>query len=433
MKVAVIGCGYVFDKYMATWSHHPILELKGVADLRVERTKAVSKTYGVAVYESAEAVFADDEVKLVLNLTSIDSHAAIIRAALQAGKHVYTEKPVTEDPQEVRELFALAAERGLQLSAAPCNILSDTIITMRRALEDGVVGVPRLVYAEFDDNPIYLMKPEGWRSRSGAPWPWRDEYEHGCTVEHAGYYLTWLIALFGPVARITAFSKVTAPDKAGDVALTQPDAADFSVACLDFANGVTARLTMSITAPYDQRFRVIGNRGELWTDTYRLFQNRVRLERFTPLSLNARKVRAVRESGLLRRLVGVGGRRVPLINRPAEPGASRSPRGVKAWLRRQIASQQDDQDKCLGPAMMAKAIETGGPPPLPPDFIMHVNELTMAMHRAGVSGQPISLQTTCAPLPLEDFALKADRSNAYPAPGRMARFVDGVIARRYRR
>ncbi|MGF1454983.1 MAG: Gfo/Idh/MocA family protein [Alphaproteobacteria bacterium] len=432
MKVAIIGCGYVFDHYMATWSRHPVLELKGVADIRAERTEAVSKTYGVAVYESAEAIFADDEIELVLNLTSIDSHAAIIRAALEAGKHVYTEKPVTEHPEEVRALFALAAERGLQLSAAPCNILSDTVVTMRRALEDGVVGAPRVVYAEFDDNPIDLMKPEGWRSRSGAPWPWKDEYEHGCTVEHAGYYLTWLIALFGPVARITAFSKVTAPDKAGDVALTPSDAADFSVACLDFENGVTARVTMSITAPYDQRFRVIGDRGELWTDTYRHFQNPVWFEPFTQLSLNARKARAVRQNGSLRWLFGVGGRRIPLIHRPAEPGAPRSPRGVKAWLRRQMKNQLGAQDKCLGPALMATAIETGQPPPLPPDFIMHVNELTMAMHRAGVSGRPIALQTTCTPPSLERFAMEASRSRAYPAPGALARLADGVIARMHR-
>lgn len=432
MKVGVIGCGYVFDHYMATWYRHPILELKGVADLKPERTAAVSKTYGVPVYQNAEAIFADPEIELVINLTSIDSHAAIIRAALEAGKHVYTEKPVTEDPAEVRALFALAAERGLQLSAAPCKIFSDTVVTMRRALADGVVGTPRLVYAEFDDNPVYLMKPEGWRSRSGAPWPWKDEYEHGCTVEHAGYYLTWLIALFEPVARITAFSKVTAPNKAGDVALTPADAADFSVACLDFESGVTARLTISITAPYDQRLRVIGNRGELWTDTYRHFQNPVRLETFTQLSLNARKARAVRENGLLRWLFGVGGRRIPLIRRPPELDAPPPPRSVKAWLRRQMKNQLGAQDKCLGPALMARAIQAGDPPPLPPDFIMHVNELTMAMHRAGVTGQPIALQTTCTPPPLERFATEASRSRAYPAPGALARLADGVIARLHR-
>ena len=431
MKTAVIGCGYVFDHYMTTWARHPILELAGVADLKPERTEAVARVYGAPVYASTEAALADPEVRLVINLTSIDSHDAVIRAALEAGKHVYTEKPITEDPAKTRALYDLAAARGLHLTAAPCNVMSDMVQTMWRAVRDGAVGKVRLVYAEFDDNPIYLMRPEGWRSRSGAPWPYKDEYEHGCTVEHAGYYLTWLVAMFGPVARVTAFSKCTVPDKA-DVALTPADAADFSVALLDFVGGVTARLTMSVVAPYDQRFRVIGDKGELWTDTYRHFRNPVRLEPFTQLSLNARKARAVRGSGVLGALFGVGGRKVPLIRRPAEPDAPPAPRGPGAWLRRLKKAQLGEQDKCLGPAALARAIETGGPNPLPPDFCMHVNELTMAMHRAGAEGRPIRLETTCAPLPPEPFAEAADRAGAYPAPRWLDRLADGVIARMHR-
>ena len=432
MKIAIVGCGYVFDHYMSTWKQHPILELKGVTDLKSDRAQAVANAYNLRVYDSYADILSDPEVELVLNLSSIDSHAKIIRQALEAGKHVYTEKPVTEDPEEVQALFALAAERGLYLSAAPCNSLSDTVATMRRAVQDGLVGTPRVVYAEFDDNPIYLMKPEDWRSRTGAPWPWKDEYEHGCTVEHAGYYLTWLIAMFGPVARVTAFSKATVPDKAGDVALSVPASADFSVACLDFENGVTARVTMSIVAPYDQRFRVIGDKGELWTDTYRHFKNPVFFEPFTQLSLNARKARAVRSNGLLRKLFGVGGKRIPLIRRPTEAGAPHQARGLKAWVRRQKQNQLGAQDKCLGPSLLAHAIDRGSRSPLPPDFVMHVNELTMAMHRAGVEGHPIKLKTTCDVLPLESFAIQCDRSHAYPRPNLISRLAEGMIARLHR-
>ena len=431
MKAGIVGCGYVFDHYMASWSRHPILELAGVTDLKQERTDAVAQMYGVHVYANLDAMLADPDVQLVINLTSIDSHEAVIRAALEAGKHVYTEKPVTEDPNVTQALFALAQKKKLQLAAAPCNIFSNTIATMRRAIADGIVGTPRLVYAEFDDNPVYLMHPEGWRSRSGAPWPWKDEYEHGCTVEHAGYYLTWLVAMFGPVARVTAFSKATVLDKSQEP-LSPPDAADFSVACLDFASGVTARLTMSIVAPYDQRMRVIGDRGELWTDTYRHFDNPVRLERFTQLSLNARKMRAVRSSGLLRWLSGVGGSRVKLIRRPADPDAPPRPHGPAAWFRRFKRSQTGAQDKCLGPALLAKAIEQGTPSPLPADFCMHVNEITMAMHRAGVEGQPIQLNTTCEPPPLEAFATEADRSHAYPRESKLAKLANRLIARLHR-
>jgi hypothetical protein len=236
--------------------------------------------------------------------------------------------------------------------------------------------------------------------------------------------------MFGPVARMTAFSKRTVPEKGG-VALP-PDAADLSVACLDFESGVTARVTMSVVAPYDQRLRVIGDEGELWTDTYRHFSNPVRLERFTQLSLNARKARAVRASPFLGRMFGVGGRRVPLIRRPPAPEAPPRPGGPAAWLRRLKKAQLGEQDKCLGPALLARAIETGGPSPLPPDFCMHVNELTMAMHRAGTEGRPIRLETTCEVPSLEPFAAETDRSGVYPKPGLLSRVAEGVIARMHR-
>ena len=70
-----------------------------------------------------------------------------------------------------------------------------------------------IVYAEFDDNVIYRMHPETWRSRTGAPWPYLHEFEQGCTYEHVGYHLTWLCAIFGPVRSVTAFSKRVLPDK----------------------------------------------------------------------------------------------------------------------------------------------------------------------------------------------------------------------------
>src|SRR5699024_949709 len=125
-------------------------------------------------------------------LTSIESHHAVTRAALQAGKHVYSEKPLTTSMDDARELVALAHSKGLRLSCAPSNALSATARTMRKVLDDGTIGRPLLVYAEFDDNPVTLMKPERWRSRSGAPWPYLHEYEMGCTWEHLGYHLTWM-------------------------------------------------------------------------------------------------------------------------------------------------------------------------------------------------------------------------------------------------
>lgn len=215
MKFGIIGCGYVFDHYMATLPRHPGLTLAGVADIDTARLRQATDFYGLKAYDSVEALLADPDVPVVANFTSIEAHHAVTKAALEAGKHVYSEKPLVMRMEQAHELMALAAAKGLHLSCAPSNALGPTSQTMWKAVRDGAVGAVRLVYAEFDDNPIYLMSPETWRSRSGAPWPYLHEYEMGCTWEHVGYHLTWMCAIFGPVRAVTAFSKVTLPDKTG--------------------------------------------------------------------------------------------------------------------------------------------------------------------------------------------------------------------------
>ncbi len=94
------------------------------------------------------------------------------------------------------------------------------------------------------------------------PWPYKDEFEVGCTLEHAGYYLGWLAAWFGPAVTVTSFASVQVPDKVpGETfAVTSPD---FSVACIQFASGVVARLTCSILAPHDHSLKVVGDERRL--------------------------------------------------------------------------------------------------------------------------------------------------------------------------
>ena len=106
---------------------------------------------------------------------------------------------------------------GLGLASAPCSLLGETAQTVWRALRERVVGTVRLVYAEMDDGMVFRMPYRSWVSAAGVPWPAKDEFEVGCTFEHAGYYLTWFPAFFGPARTVTAFSACLAPDKQTDV------------------------------------------------------------------------------------------------------------------------------------------------------------------------------------------------------------------------
>ena len=400
MKIGFIGCGYVFDHYMTTFKQHPGLEIAGVTDLDETRANKVGAYYGLKVYDTNQAMLADPDVDIIANFTSIESHFDVSKAALEAGKHVYSEKPLTRTMDEARALATLAEARGLRLSCAPSNALSANVQTLWKAVEDGAIGDPRLIYAEFDDNPVYLLAPETWISRSGASWPYIHEYEMGCTWEHVGYHLTWMCAIFGPVRAVTAFSKVISPDKT-DRDLSPSDTPDFSVATLDFENGVVGRITCSITAPADHEIRIIGNRGELSTDTYSDYFGPVRLEPFSGAVLKARNMRAIRRNSLLCWLLGLGGRNVPLAASPA-PGGHEIFR-PKGWK----ARQRGQQDKAIGLAELVDAIKTDRPHFPSADFTLHLTEITHAIQAAGPDGASQTLTTRFEPLTLPERTRKA--------------------------
>ena len=245
MNIAFVGCGFVADFYMASLPLHPELTLTGVMDRDSTRANHFSDFYKVPVYETLEKLLSDPKVDIVLNLTNPRSHFEISKAALEAGKHVYTEKPLGMDIHQAKELVALAESKGLLIVSAPCNLLSEAAQTLWKKLRENVIGTVRLVYAEMDDAMVHKMPYKGWISKSGTPWPYKDEFEIGCTLEHAGYYLSWLAAFFGPAKSVTSFASIQIPDKLPEETLNMASP-DFSVACIQFHSGVVARLTTSI-------------------------------------------------------------------------------------------------------------------------------------------------------------------------------------------
>ena len=400
MKIGIIGCGWAFDIYMASWAEGRGLEIAGVSDSDPARLDVVCRHYGLRRYENNAALLADTGVAIVVNLTPPPSHYRVTKSALEAGKHVYSEKPLTTNLEQARELFALAEANGLYLCCAPSNVLGDSAQTMWKAVEDGAVGDVRIVYAELDGSPLRLQRPETWRSQTGAPFPWAHELEMGCTWEHAGYYLSLMCAMFGPVKSVTAFSKRTVPDKM-DPPLDPSDTPDFSVACLDFHSGIVGRLTCSIGPPWDHRFRVIGDKGMIATDTYRHYRCPVRLVGFTRLPMKGFQMASVRGNTLLQRLFGVNGRRLDLAgNSPARPERWWN---IRTWRDRLREHEQGWQDKMLGVVELADAVRDGRRPYPPHDFTCHVTELTLAIQAAGVRGGTHVPESHFAPLTLPEW------------------------------
>ena len=427
MNIAFVGCGFVFDIYMRTLRAHPELVVMGVYDKNPDRSAKVSAYYGFHAYASYDELLADPRIEAVINLTNIGSHFEVSLRALQAGKHVYSEKPLTKSVAESRQLFDAAAAKGVRLYAAPCNIFADSVRTLFKAVEDGAIGKPLLVYAELDDNPIHLMQFESVKSPTGAPWPLEEEILEGCTYEHLGYHLVWICGLLGPAVSITAFSSELIENKMEGLP-PRVGTPDFSVACLQFANGASARITCSVVAPRDHRMRVIGDAGEVISDSYRHYQSPVFLERYSKGGLSARKFQTLRAHPGLGRLFGIGGRRVKLA-RNAKSHAVEKDQQMRStfkqrlfeWVRRREVYAQD---KFAGVAEMARELKAGRPQYLSPDFIMHVNELTLLTQGAGPNGLAVKPTTTFAPLgpiPGTEATIKDYRAAA--RPGLLERLV----------
>jgi predicted dehydrogenase len=389
MNIAFVGCGYVFDIYMRTIRAHPEMTVRGVFDVRPERMRRVAEHYGFATYKSLDELLNDTSVEIVVNLTSISSHFLVSKAALEAGKHVYSEKPLTRSLAETQELFALAQSKGLRVGGAPSNIYSDTVRTLFEAVRQNAIGTPLLIYAELDDNPIHLMDFESIKSTTGAPWPVEEEIHEGCTFEHVGYHLIWICALLGPAIGVTAYSTelidTKTPSLPGKVGTP-----DYSVACLHFANNATARITCSVVAPRDHRMRVIGTAGELSSEGYRHYRSPVFLEQFRKSNLTARKFRTLTNARWLGKLFGIGGRQLKLI-RNAKSHAVETDNLIRStfkqrlieWLRRREVYAQD---KLIGVTEFGREIIGNLPPFLTPDFLVHINELTLLIQGAGPEG-----------------------------------------------
>ena len=158
-SIAIVGCGFVADYYLKTLSIHPQLKLVGVMDKISERATKFAQFHNVGrIYNSLNDILEDNTVDIVLNLTNPRSHYEVSKACLEAGKHVYSEKPFAMEIEQAKELVDIAENKGLYLSSAPCSLLSETAQTVWKALRENKVGKVRLVYAEMDDGLVQAIE-----------------------------------------------------------------------------------------------------------------------------------------------------------------------------------------------------------------------------------------------------------------------------------
>jgi len=390
MRIGFVGCGYAADIYFQQLKKYPHLKLVAVTDRDQKRLTEFGAYYSVKTCSTLEVLLADPNIEMIVNLTNPSSHFEVSKACLEAGKHVYSEKPLTMAFSEAQALVELANTKGLYLSSAPCGVLGETAQTLWRALNNREIGTVRVVYAELDDGPVQLREPHLWRSASGAPSPYRDEFEVGCTLEHAGYYLTWFTAFFGPAKTITAFSACLWPNK--QVVPEEPlyvTTPDFSVACITFESGVVVRLTNSIVAPHNHGVQIVGDKGVLTVDDCWNYSSPVYLDKYSKLRLQINRFPILKAYPFVKTWFGSHPREYPPVKKVS-------------WKKRYARHRQDF---ARGIAELARAIAEKRPARLPVDYCLHVHELVWVIQNA--THAPYQVTTTFKPLqPMDDVALK---------------------------
>jgi len=372
--IGIIGTGFVADLYMRSLRTFPEFKIVAATDVNRVRLSQFCAHWKIREVPSLSEMLnigGDDSPTLILNLTNPSSHFEVSRACLLAGKHVYSEKPLATNMDDAHALCAIAESKGLLLASAPCSILGEAAQTLWLALRRNEIGKVRLVYAELDDDFVSRAPYRKWISESGAPWPFRDEFTVGCTLEHAGYYLTWLMAMFGTIETVIASSANLIVDKLGNGVPTAPD---FSCATLAFRSGIVARLTCSIIAPHNHGIRVIGDTGVLEVGEAWDNDAPVRVRR-----------RVIVRRGLMNS---------PIAKRVKIKGATHPK--VARWGAAAM-------NFALGPAEMLAALNESRPSRVSAGFALHLNEVTLAIQ----SGNGVhEIRTTCPPMEPMPWALQ---------------------------
>ncbi|MEN9937688.1 MAG: hypothetical protein RLZZ387_4267 [Chloroflexota bacterium] len=357
VRVGVIGCGMISGIYLknCTQTFSETLDVVACADLDLELARSRAAEYGVPRACTVDELLADPSIEAVLNLTAPTAHTAVNLRALEAGKHVYAEKPFALTMDDAARVVALAEARGLRFGCAPDTFLGGGLQTCRDLIDSGAIGTP------YGAGGLILMG----NAYDGMHPRFDTYFQLGWDplFDMAPYYLTALVFLLGPVRRVSGSTGQTrrevtvtnpqSPRYGETVPVTAPQHA---AATLDFAGGATATLLAAKESfGYTPRLELYGTEGILYAPDPNMFSG--------PISIK-------RPDGSVEEV-------------PSSFGFNENSRGV-------------------GLADMARAIRSGRPHRASDALAQHVLEITLGVFESSRAGQHISIAAPRAlpePLP----------------------------------
>ncbi|MFD1910874.1 Gfo/Idh/MocA family protein [Halodurantibacterium flavum] len=358
LRLGIVGCGNISLTYLTLAPLFRGIEVVACADLNPVVAQARADSFGIKAH-SVDDLLADPAIDIVVNLTIPDAHFAVSRAALMAGKHVYSEKPLVLSMAEGLELRTLAAERGLRVGCAPDTFLGGSHQYARHLIDEGKIGdvvaggaaVMSHGMEHWHPNPDFFFLPGG-----------------GPMLDLGPYYLSNLINMIGPVRRVAALANAPSPTRTitseprnGEVI---PVRTPTNIhALLDFANGATFTISTSwdVWAHKRAHMELYGSEGSLFLPDPNFFGGAVE---------QAGRGGAIQPSAVWDHPFGVP-------NQTHGEG-------------RQLANY-----RTAGLADMAAAIIDGRPHRCSLDLALHGIEVMTAILASGETGLFVAMETSC--------------------------------------
>lgn len=274
VKVGIIGCGNISSAYINGCRLFDMLEVTAVADIVPAVAQAKAAEHNIPrVYASPAELLADPEIEIVINLTIPAAHAEVSLAAIAAGKHLHSEKPLAITRDDGRAILQAAQEKGLRVGCAPDTFLGGGLQTCRKLIDDGVIGEPVAATA-------FMLShgPEGWHPNPTFFY----KVGAGPMFDMGPYYITALVHLLGPVRQVAAMARASFPERvAANGERISVDVPTHVAGTMQMHAGAIATMITSFDSwgHHLPRIEIYGSAGSLSVPDPNIFGGPVRLRR----------------------------------------------------------------------------------------------------------------------------------------------------------
>lgn len=357
VRVGLVGCGVISTTYLQNLVRSSDVTVVALADVLQERAMTRADEFGIGSVLSLDDMLDSPDIDLVLNLTVPAVHAEISLRALDAGKHVYSEKPLAIERADGIAILRAARERNLLVGCAPDTFLGAGLQAARQVVDSGALGRPIAATAMFASHG-----PEIWHPDPDF------FYQHGAgpLFDMGPYYLTTLMTLLGPVGQVSSLARISMPERTitskPRYGQTIPVSTPTHVAgLLEFVSGAVVSLICSFDVYGHSlpEMEIYGTEGSLRLPDPNIFRGPVRLQR----------------------------------------GTAR-----KTWVEVESDSPYTGDCRGLGVEDMARAIRTGGPFRANGEMAFHVLDVMHAMYESSESGRHVTIESSMErpePLPVQ--------------------------------